>query len=48
VRLLVELNMDAQSAIDAIRCARRGAIETRNQELHVRGARRLEISKKLE
>lgn len=36
-RLLVELGMDAQSAIDVVRHARPGAIETREQELHVLG-----------
>jgi ADP-ribosylglycohydrolase/protein-tyrosine phosphatase len=40
-RLLVELGMDAQAAIDAVRHARPGAIETREQELHVRGCRRI-------
>jgi ADP-ribosyl-[dinitrogen reductase] hydrolase len=38
-RLLVELGMDAQTAIDAVRHARPGAIETHEQELHVLGCR---------
>lgn len=40
-RLLVELGMDAQSAIDVVRHARPGAIETREQELHVLGCQRI-------
>jgi hypothetical protein len=40
-RLLVELGMDAQAAIDAVRRARPGAIETHEQELHVRGCRQV-------
>jgi ADP-ribosyl-[dinitrogen reductase] hydrolase len=38
-RLLVELGMDAQSAIDAIRHVRPGAIETHEQEMYVLGCR---------
>jgi ADP-ribosyl-[dinitrogen reductase] hydrolase len=34
-RLLVEMGMDPQGAIDAVRRARPGAIETREQERHV-------------
>jgi ADP-ribosyl-[dinitrogen reductase] hydrolase len=40
-RLLIELGMDAQSAIDAVRAARLGTIETREQELHVRSCRQI-------
>jgi protein-tyrosine phosphatase len=40
-RLLVELGMDAQDAIDAVRRVRPGAIETREQTLYVLGCRRL-------
>jgi protein-tyrosine phosphatase len=40
-RLLVELGMDACAAIDAVRHARPRAIETREQELHVQGCRRI-------
>jgi ADP-ribosyl-[dinitrogen reductase] hydrolase len=40
-RLLVELGMDAKGAIDAVRRVRPGAIETREQELHVFGSRRV-------
>lgn len=39
-RLLVELGMDAQGAIDAVRRARPGAIETREQALYVLRCRR--------
>lgn len=40
-RLLVELGMDAQDAIDAVRRVRPGAIETREQTLYVLGCRRI-------
>jgi ADP-ribosyl-[dinitrogen reductase] hydrolase len=40
-RLLVELGMDAQDAIDAVRRVRPGAIETREQALYVLGCRRV-------
>jgi ADP-ribosyl-[dinitrogen reductase] hydrolase len=40
-RMLVEFGMDAQSAIDGVRRVRPGAIETRQQEMHVRGCRRV-------
>jgi Swiss Army Knife protein, DSP-PTPase phosphatase domain len=40
-RLLVELGMDARSAIEAVRHARPGTIETREQEAHVLGCRRV-------
>jgi ADP-ribosyl-[dinitrogen reductase] hydrolase len=40
-RLLVESGMDAQSAIEAVRAVRPGAIETREQELHVRSCRQV-------
>ena len=40
-RMLVEFGMDAQSAIDAVRRVRPGAIETREQEKHVRGCHRM-------
>ena len=40
-RLLVELGMDARSAIEAVCRVRPGAIETREQELHVLGCRRV-------
>ncbi|MGQ0676759.1 MAG: phosphatase domain-containing putative toxin [Rhodospirillales bacterium] len=35
-RLLVELGMDPQVALEAVRAARPGAVETREQEAHVR------------
>jgi ADP-ribosyl-[dinitrogen reductase] hydrolase len=38
-RLLVELGMDSRAAIAAIRYARPGAIQTREQEEYVRGCR---------
>lgn len=40
-RMLVEFGMNAQNAIDAVRRARPGAIETREQEMHVRGCHRI-------
>ena len=40
-RLLVELGMDAQDAIDVVRRVRPGAIETRGQTLYVLGCRRV-------
>jgi ADP-ribosyl-[dinitrogen reductase] hydrolase len=40
-RLLVELGIDAQSAIDTVRRVRPGVIETRAQEMHVRSCRRV-------
>lgn len=41
-RLLVELGMDSGDAIAAVRAVRRGAIETRHQEAHVRGCTRID------
>jgi ADP-ribosyl-[dinitrogen reductase] hydrolase len=40
-RLLVEFGADPQSAINAVRRARPSAIETRAQEIHVHGCRRI-------
>jgi ADP-ribosyl-[dinitrogen reductase] hydrolase len=41
-RLLVELGMDAERAIDAVRSVRPGAIETREQALYVLRCRRVD------
>lgn len=40
-RMLVEFGMEPESAIDAVRRVRPGAIETREQEMHVRNCRRI-------
>jgi len=40
-RMLVEFGMDAQSAIDAVRRVRPGAIQTHEQEKHVWGCHRI-------
>jgi ADP-ribosyl-[dinitrogen reductase] hydrolase len=40
-RMLVEFGMNAENAIDAVRRVRPGAIETREQEMHVRGCHQI-------